>query len=87
MNFKMDNQNLIIREINLIKKSLFALEKHHMALGGWMPQKAVMRFFDYGDNRLRKLEKEGKLKVSKVGRRKFYSIDSIIKMLEENKEK
>lgn len=76
-----------MREINLIKKSLLTIEKHHMALGGWLPQKAVMRFFDYGDNRLRKLEKEGKLKVSKVGRRKFYSIESIIYLIEENSEK
>ncbi len=74
-------------EISLIKQSLLAIERNGAAIGGWLPKKAVMRYFDYADNQLRVLEKENSLEVSKVGRRKFYSLKSILNLLEKSKNK
>ena len=69
-------------EIKLIKQSLTVIERNSTALGDWLPKKAVMRYFDYGETQLRVLEKSGVLLVSKVGHRKFYSKSSIIKLLD-----
>jgi hypothetical protein len=77
----------IMSEISLIKQSLLAIERNGAAIGGWLPKKAVMRYFDYADNQLRVLEKENSLEVSKVGRRKFYSLKSILNLLEKSKNK
>jgi hypothetical protein len=76
---------VILKDIKAIKLSLLAIEKNGAAIGGWLPKKAVMRFFDYADNQLRVLEKENSLEVSKVGRRKFYSLNSIIALINKNK--
>jgi hypothetical protein len=45
----------IMSEISLIKQSLLAIERNGAAIGGWLPKKAVMRYFDYGDNQMRLL--------------------------------
>ena len=55
-----------------------------ISIGGWLPKHFIKRFFDYGDTRLRALEKEGLIKVSKIGDRKFYCSKSIIKLIENN---
>ena len=65
----------IINELLLIKKSLLAIEKNHLSVGGWLSKNTVLRYFDYGDNQLRNLEKINSIVVSKIGRRKFYSVD------------
>jgi hypothetical protein len=44
-----------------------------------------MRYFDYADNQLRLLERTKAIEVSKVGRRKFYSLKSILNLLEKSK--
>ena len=75
----------LMSELTLIKKSIAAMERNSLAMGDWIPQKVVMRFFDYCDNQLRQLEKTGQVKVSKIGRRKFYSYKSIISLIEKNK--
>ena len=77
----------LLSEITLIKQSLLAIERNSSTIGGWLPKKAVMRYFDYADNQLRVLERENVLEVSKVGRRKFYSISSIIALIDKNKQK
>ena len=77
----------LMSEITLIKQSLLAIERNGAAIGGWLPKKAVMRYFDYADNQLRVLERENALEVSKVGRRKFYSLNSIIALIDKNKQK
>ena len=81
-----DNQK-ILNEIKLIKQSILAIERNGSAIGDWLPKKAVMRHFDYGDNQLRTLEKLKLLEVSKVGRRKFYSLKSIITLIQKNIQK
>jgi hypothetical protein len=72
-------------EILLIKKSLLSLENNGLTLGGWLPKNTVLRFFDYCDNQLRNLERTHSIEVSKIGRRKFYSLKSIVALIEKNK--
>jgi hypothetical protein len=83
----MKEYNKLMSEIALIKQSLLAIERNGAAIGGWLPKKAVMRYFDYADNQLRLLERTKALEVSKIGRRKFYSLQSIIKLIKENQQK
>jgi len=80
----MKEYSKVMSEILLIKKSLLSLEKNSLEIGGWIPKKVVLRYFDYGDNQLRILEKKNDIKVSKIGRRKFYSTLSIIALIEKN---
>ena len=75
----------LLCEIFFIKKSLLEMEKNGLALGGWLTKNAVLRYFDYCDNQLRILERSHSIEVSKIGRRKFYSVDSIVALLEKNK--
>ncbi len=51
----------------------------------WLPKKSVMRFFDYGETQMRQLEKEHSLEISKIKGRKFYSVQSILNLIEANK--
>ncbi len=51
----------------------------------WLPKKVVMRFFDYGETQMRQLEKEHHLEVSKIKARKFYSVQSILNLIEKHK--
>jgi hypothetical protein len=50
----------------------------------WIPKKTVMRFFDYGETQMRELEKENQIITSKIKARKFYSVESILALLEKN---
>ena len=52
---------------------------------GWLPKKAVMRFFDYGATQMLQFEKEYNLEVSKIKGRKFYSVQSILNLIEQHK--
>ena len=81
----MKETDKLLNEILLIKKSLLTIEKNGLALGGWLPKNTVMRFFDYCDNQLRSLEKDNPIEVSKIGRRKFYSVASIVALIDKNK--
>ena len=81
----MKETDKLMDEILLIKKSLLAIEKNGLSLSGWLTKKAVLRYFDYCDNQLRNLERTHSIEVSKIGRRKFYSIASIEALIEKNK--
>ncbi len=85
----MKNQDYseILSEIKLIKQSLRFIERDVSSIKGWMPKKAVMRLFDYGDTQLRALEISKSIEVSKIGTRKFYSVESIVKLIEKNRQK
>jgi hypothetical protein len=80
----MDNYSKLINEINQIKQLLLSVERNTSQMGDWLPKKVVMRFFDYGETQLRTLETSGEIVVSKIGRRKFYSKKSILKLLKNN---
>lgn len=82
----MSEYRKIMQEILVIKKALLDIERSTSAIGGWLPKKAVMRYFDYGDNQLRMLERTKEIEVAKIGRRKFYSLQSIISLIEKNKQ-
>lgn len=82
----MSDYSRLMSEIRLIKQSLAAIERNSTAIGGWLPKKAVMRFFDYSDNQLRLLERMKTIETSKVGRRKFYSLNSIVELIERNRQ-
>lgn len=77
--------NTILNEIKLIKQSINTIERNGLTLGDWMPKKAVMRYFDYGETQMRTLEKEYKLETSKIGNRKFYKRKSILEILDNHK--
>ena len=81
----MKEADKLLGEILLIKKSILAIEKNGLSLGGWLPRNTVLRFFNYCDNQIRNLEKNKQIEVSRIGRRKFYSVDSIIALIEKNK--
>ena len=80
-----EEQSKILKEIKLIKDSLFVIARSFNSIDDWLPKKAVMRFFDYGDTQLRELEKSKSIVVSKIGNRKFYSLKSIIELIEKHK--
>lgn len=51
----------------------------------WIPKKVVMKFFDYGETQMRVIEKQNKLQVSRIKARTFYSVESILNLLESSK--
>jgi hypothetical protein len=83
----MDNYYKILEEIRLLKDSLRRIEANGATISGWMPKRAVMRVLDYGDTQLRALEISKSIEVSKIGNRKFYSVESIVKLIEKNRQK
>jgi len=74
---------------NIASLKLLILEGNNgtSVIEGWVNKKTVLRFLDYSDNQLKKVEKEAGFVISKVGRRKFYRVDSIIKLITENIQK
>ncbi len=77
----------IRKDIKLIKELLLSERKSSLIINGWINKKTLMHFFDYGDTQMLSLEKEHSITVSKIGRRKFYSIESIIMLIEKNIQK
>lgn len=63
---------------SLLKQHIF-MENN---IGGWVTKDKVKAFFQYEDNQLRKIEHL--LISSKIGRRTFFLIDSIIELLKNN---
>jgi hypothetical protein len=63
-------------------------EKKLKTIGTWVNQKEVMEFFNYRPTQMNKFMKDFSriLKVSKIGRRTFIDIQSLIQVLELNRE-
>jgi hypothetical protein len=63
-------------------------EKKLKTIGSWVNQKEVMEFFNYRPTQMNKFMKDFSriLKVSKIGRRTFIDIQSLIQVLELNRE-
>jgi hypothetical protein len=51
----------------------------------WVPKKSAQRFFDYGETQMRQLEKENKIVTTKIKARKFYSLESVLSLLDSKK--
>jgi hypothetical protein len=79
------NEHKIIEELIKIRQSIKRLEHHNSSLCDWWSKRMVMDYFNYGETQLRQLEKEHKLVISKIRARKFYSVQSILNLIEGNK--
>lgn len=73
---------ILILVSQLIKKS----EESH-SIGGWVTQKRLKNFLEYGSTTMRELEKSGVLKFSTIGRKKFIKLDDVVELLEKNIDK
>jgi hypothetical protein len=71
----------LMKEIN---ENLYNLSTN-VLYQSWLPKKAVMQFLDYGETQMRVIEKQNKLQVSKIKARTFYSVESVLKLLEDHK--
>ena len=80
----MKNNTELRSILTSIEKRIANFERSQSVITDWLPKKAVMRFFDYGETQLRVLETTNKIECSVIGRRKFYRMSSIIKLLEKN---
>ncbi len=79
------NYKKIFEELLQIKQLLIQLEKNSTVLGDWIPKKTVQKFFDYSDTQMRVIEKQHKLQVSKIKARTFYSVESVLNLLQSHK--
>ncbi len=70
------------QKVNQIYKMVLEMLQNTNLLGDWMNKKTLKRVFDYSDSQIREMEKNQKLIVSKVGRRKFYSVKSALEIIE-----
>jgi len=80
----MSNYYNLERAIASLKRLLLESYNGTLVIEGWVNKKTVLRFLDYSDNQLKKVEKVAGFVMSKVGRRKFYKVESIIRLLNEN---
>jgi len=75
----------IKQELEAIKSTLLKMEKNGLIIGDYIPEKLVATFFNYSETKLREFRRQHKVVFSKIGVRYFYSIESIVKLLNENK--
>jgi len=75
----------ILQNSRACKLCALLTEMNSFEVIGWLPKKSVMRFFDYGDTQMRQLEKDFNLEIARINSRKFYSVNSIINLLKENR--
>jgi hypothetical protein len=75
-------ESKIEHELKLLRAEMKQLNLSAKIIDGWLPRKSVMKFFDLGDTSMASLEKTGKVRYSKVGRNKFYDVNSIKTLLE-----
>ena len=72
-------------ELEAIKSTLIKMEKNGIIIGDFIPEKLVATFFNYSETKLREFRRQNKVVFSRIGARNFYSVQSIIKLLNENK--
>jgi hypothetical protein len=53
----------------------------------WIPKAEVMRFLGFADTQLCAITKKYKLVTTQIGKRKFYLASSLLKALEQNKDR
>ena len=70
----------ILSELTQIKTEM--IEPHSIA--GHINRKQLMRFLDLSKSAVYQLEKKGQLEINRVGKRKFYSVESIKKLILKN---
>ena len=73
----------LVDMLQAINKQISKIGTHPIS-ESWLNKKQVKQIFDYGETKMRELEKENHLITSKIKSRKFYSVDSIISLIEKN---
>ncbi len=68
-------------EIQSIKLMLLEHNRGGVIIGDWISQKSLKRFFDYSDSQIKRLIKNENLLHTRIGNRKFISINSILNLL------
>jgi hypothetical protein len=74
----------VLRELRELKKGIAELTNNPPVASDWLPRSRVMEFFHYGDTQMAALEKNEGLVVARIGNRKFFHRDSIVKIIEQN---
>ncbi len=74
----------ISKDIETIKSTIIRMDRYGITIGDYIPEKLVGSFFSYSDTKLREFRNENKVIYSKIGKRFFYSKESIIKLLNNN---
>ena len=77
----MSSTEKLIKEIQSLKQLIIESNRSSMCINGWINQKTLLRFLDCSLSTVRKLEKQELIFSKKIGRKKFYQIESIIKLL------
>lgn len=52
----------------------------------WIPKREVMKFLDFGETQMTTLTKCLPFTITTIGKRKFYLAESLLKILEDNKD-
>ncbi len=71
-------------ELGQLNAKISQIDMAAKTIDGWLPRNFTMKFFDLGETSMTSMENTGKLVVSKIGRRKFYCVKSIIALLKNN---
>lgn len=74
----------IEKELALIKQLLLMNNNSVIVVGGYINKKNLLKFLDYSDSSLRRLEENG-LEFLVLKNRKFYKIDDVISFLEKHR--
>ncbi len=82
----MGSQDLTLANVLLAIQDLkLKIESQYQSPSSdWISRDSVKVFFGYKDTQLTSLEKKESLVVSKIGKRKFYSRESILNLLNRN---
>ena len=82
---QVDNFNPSNKQIYELLKEILA--NLNSSIGEWIIKKQVMKILDYGETQMNMLMKTGKLEYRKFGNRIFFKRDSILKLIEDGKDK
>lgn len=74
----------VLIELRSLKDQIIELKTNPPIAPEWIPRSQVMSFFQYGDTQMGSLEKNEDLVVAKIGNRKFFHRDSIVKLIEKS---
>ena len=73
--------------IQTLERTIDKLNLKSFEVGGYINQDALCRFLNYSRDRVRKLEKEGLLKSEVLFHRKFYKVEDVVNLIENNSKK
>lgn len=79
----LNDATTILAELAAIKKQLLETSASQVTTE-WIPKKALMGFFGYGETQIASLLNSGELIVAVIGKRKFIQRASLMNFLEKN---